>query len=233
MTITNQSILRRVVDTLVDPTSVRWFMAELCRYFNDGKREVVKHRPDASSELTAIPLVAGVRQAIPATAAKLLGIGFNTSGGLPITLVDLRMLDACEPGWRALAGSAVIKHYGYDERNPTVFDVYPPAAQGASVQADLSMLPEDIDIPDDDTTFEAVTGTFDLPDIYANSLHDYVCFRAFSKESEVAVSGPRALSFLGYFADGLGVELRSLLITSPRMAEAAARARAQAQVAKL
>ena len=47
MTTAAQSIIRRVVETLQDTTSVRWPVAELVRYLNDGQREVVLYRPDS------------------------------------------------------------------------------------------------------------------------------------------------------------------------------------------
>ena len=47
MAITAQSLIRRVVETLQDNTSIRWPVAELVRYLNDGQREVAIYRPDA------------------------------------------------------------------------------------------------------------------------------------------------------------------------------------------
>ena len=52
MAISGSDILSRVRDTLQDTTSVRWTDAELLRYLNDGQREVVNMKPDASA-LTA------------------------------------------------------------------------------------------------------------------------------------------------------------------------------------
>ncbi len=45
MALTAQSIVKRVVDTLQDHTSVRWTIPELCRYFNDAQREVILLSP--------------------------------------------------------------------------------------------------------------------------------------------------------------------------------------------
>ncbi|MFW9595551.1 MAG: DUF6682 family protein, partial [Macromonas sp.] len=44
MAISAQSIIRRAVETLQDPTSIRWPVPELVRYLNDGQREIKLHR---------------------------------------------------------------------------------------------------------------------------------------------------------------------------------------------
>ena len=61
MPIAAQSIVRRVVETLQDNTSVRWPVNELVRYLNDGQRE--PGAPTFGLEegtSMAAPVVAGV-----------------------------------------------------------------------------------------------------------------------------------------------------------------------------
>lgn len=225
VTVSVQTIMANVVTTLVDEGNVQWTAPELARYYNDAMREVILQRPDASAETATLTLVAGFRQALPTTAAKLLDVYCNTSSNLPVTLVDRKMLDAVAPGWRAEDQAADVVHYLMDERDPALFEVYPPAEAGASLDAMVSTYPDLVDVPDEGELYTAITGDMDLPDIYVGAVQDYICFRAYSKESEVAVNGPRALQFLARFADSLGVEMKALLATSPRMAQAAAMAR--------
>ena len=62
MTITAQSLVRRVVDLSQDRTSIRWPLNELVRWMNDAQRSIVKVRPDALNTTTTMSLVAGSRQ---------------------------------------------------------------------------------------------------------------------------------------------------------------------------
>ena len=80
MPIAAQSIIRRCVETLQDTTSIRWPVAELVRYLNDGQREIIVHRPDAMVTNAAQALVAGSRQAIPSNGTKLIDVVRNTGG---------------------------------------------------------------------------------------------------------------------------------------------------------
>ena len=48
-----------------DPAYVRWTKNELTGFLNDGQREVVKFRPNATSTLKSVQLVAGVNQTVP------------------------------------------------------------------------------------------------------------------------------------------------------------------------
>ncbi len=58
MPITAQSIVRRVVETIQDNTSIRWPISELVRYLNDGQRELISKRPDAATQTLVTPLIA-------------------------------------------------------------------------------------------------------------------------------------------------------------------------------
>ena len=226
MTITAQSIIKRVVGALQDPTSIRWTVPELVRYFNDGQRDILIHRPDASSETVTIALTTGSKQSLPSSGAKLLSVIGNTSGGKrAVTLVDRRILDAQTPGWHGLTGVTEILHYTYDERDPTVFYVYPPAASsGASLQVSISTFPDDITEPADGTTFADVTGNMDLPDIYANPLQDYIMMRCYSKDAEYTANAQRAELYMARYATALGIELRGTLAASPRAVVSESRA---------
>jgi hypothetical protein len=219
--LTAQSIIQRVVLTLQDPTSVRWPVPELCRYFNDGQREIVLQRPDAASETATIVLVNGTKQTLPASGAKLLTVFANTSGTKrAVRLVDRTILDVQTPGWHALTGVAEILHYMYDERDPTVFYVYPPATTSASLEVSMATFPTDITVPADGTLYTAVTGNMGLPDIYGNALQDYILYRAYSKDAEYTANASRVAAHYGMFANALGIEIKATVAVSPRSSPA-------------
>ena len=135
MTTTAQSVILRAATTLQDLSAVRWSTAELVRYLNDGQRDIVLVRPDATATLASLTLAAGARQVIATAGAKLLEVIRNTSGTKrAIRLVARKLLDAQNSSWYSLTGVTEIKHYMFDQREPRLFYVYPPApSSGASV----------------------------------------------------------------------------------------------------
>ena len=217
MSITAQSIIQRCVDALQDPTSIRWPVAELVRYLNDGQREVVLHRPDAMRKLASVPLVGGSRQTIPSDGLKLIDIVRNTGGTWrAVRQVNREILDAQTPGWHGLAGVTEILHFMFDARDPTAFYVYPPAAaSGASVEVLYASAPADVSEPPLGSLYTAVTGNISVPDIYGNALHDYIMFRAYSKDSEYAGNAARAQAYYALFANSLGIEVKATAAVAP------------------
>lgn len=218
MAVTAQSIIKRVaVDILVDATSVRWPISELARFFNDGQRDIIVHRPDAMSTNGAVALVAGSKQTLAASATKLEDFHHNTGGNKrAVTRVPMSLLDEQLPGWHKLTGVTEILHYCYDERDPKTFYVYPPAAaSGASLDGMWSALPTDIAEPADGGTFADVTGNLSLPDIFMTAMQNYIAYRCYSKDSETASNNARATAHYQLYANDLGVELKGTQGVAP------------------
>lgn len=215
MPIAAQSLIRRCVETLQDPTSVRWPISELVRYLNDGQREVVLYRPDSMVTSAPRPLTVGTRQTLP-NGSKLIEVVRNTGGTKrAVRMVNREILDAQTPGWHNLTGSTDILHYMYDPRDPTVFYVYPPAATGASVEIVYAAYPGDIVEPADGALYTAVAGNISLPDIYGNVIQDYILYRAYSKDSEYAGNAQRAQAHYAAFANALGIEIKATVAVAP------------------
>ena len=215
MPIAAQSLIRRCVETLQDPTSVRWPISELVRYLNDGQREVVLYRPDSMATSAPRPLTVGTRQTLP-NGSKLIEVVRNTGGTKrAVRMVNREILDAQTPGWHNLTGSTDILHYMYDPRDPTVFYVYPPAATGASVEIVYAAYPADIVEPADGAMYTAVSGNIALPDIYGNVIQDYILYRAYSKDSEYAGNAQRAQAHYAAFANALGIEIKATVAVAP------------------
>lgn len=219
MPMTAQSALQRVIDTLLDAGHTRWVIPELVRYLNDGQREIVVYRPDATSTTASVALVAGARQALPANGIKLMEVVRNTSGAhKPVRMTDRKMLDVISPGWTALAGVTEIVHAMYDPLEPRAFYVYPPAAaSGASLEITYSASPVDVATPAAGNTavLADVQGNVSVQDIYVNPLVDYTLYRAFAKDAEFAGQSARASAHFGAFAQSLGIELKGTVGVAP------------------
>lgn len=220
MALSAQSIIRRVVDILQDTTSVRWPIPELVRYLNDGQREVILYRPDASIKNATLTCVAGAKQGLPSDGAKLIDIIRNSATGSnnsSVRQVPREILDTQTPNWYNLAGNINAVHYTYDPRDPKVFYVYPPALVTTEIDISYSAYPTDITEPADGSDYSDVTGNADLPDIYGNVLVDYVLYRAYSKDSEYAGNAQRAQGHYGAFGNALGVEVKGTTGVSPKV----------------
>ena len=217
MTIAAQSIIRRVVETLQDNTSVRWPVSELVRYMNDGQREIVMYRPDAMVTNASVTLAAGSRQALPSNGTKLIEVVRNTSGSQrSVRMINREILDAQSPNWHNLTGVTEVLHFMYDPRDPKIFYVYPPAAaEGASLDVVYAAMPTDITEPSAGALYTAVSGNISVPDIYGNVLQDYILYRSYSKDSEYAGNAQRAQAHYGAFANALGVELKATVNFQP------------------
>jgi len=225
MTISASSIIRRATDVLMDSTSVRWPASELVRWLNDAQREVILLRADAMNRTATGALAVGARQSLDAMAlnpapTKLIEITRNlaaTSNKNAVRLVARHILDAQIPGWYSIAPTINILHYMFDARDPKTFYVYPPAAAGAQLEIMYSGIPNDIAEPADGSTFANVVGNIGVPDIYANTLLDYVLYRAYSKDSEYAGNEARAASHYAMFNSSLSNEIKVTLAVAPQM----------------
>lgn len=217
MTTTAQSVILRAATTLQDLSAVRWSTAELVRYLNDGQRDIVLVRPDATATLASLTLAAGARQVIATAGAKLLEVIRNTSGTKrAIRLVDRKLLDAQNSSWYSLTGVTEIKHYMFDPREPRVFYVYPPAASsGASVEMVYSAYPSDITEPSAGTTYSAVSGNISVQDIFANALDNYILYRAYSKDTE-SVNPAAAAAYYQLYQSLLSTELSGTTGVAPK-----------------
>jgi hypothetical protein len=216
MPLTAKSILEQVARDLNDTTSIRWTTQDLARYFNDGQRYIITKRPDASHLVVSHPLVAGAEQSLPVGGEKLIDVSHNTTGNKrAISRVSSALLDAQLAGWRGAPGKVEILHFTYDEREPRSFDVYPPAAAGASVSLKYAAQTVDIPIPAAFTTTDDITGNFSLSDLFGNSQRNYVMFRCYSKQTELANPG-LAAGFLQMCNADLGDEAGGTAAVSPK-----------------
>lgn len=194
MAIPAADIISRVGEILQDRDHIRWPIAELLQWMNDGASEIIVRRPGARAVAGLIELKAGTRQQIPTQGVMLLDVVRNMGmdgqkPGRVIRRVDRQLLDDQYPDWHSARSSATIKHYTFDDRAPKEFYVYPPAVEGAQVEALFSELPPAVVTEQD---------SIDLPVEYMTPLLSYVAYRAFLKDSEFANGGMAAFHYRAF-----------------------------------
>jgi len=198
MALSAQNIIDRAATILMDQTHVRWALLEKLDWLNDGRREVAMVRPDIYAKAIAHPLTAGSRQTLPADGLRLLDIPRNSSG-TAVSVTRREFLDQQQRGWVKYPGVTEIAHFMLDARSPNLFWVYPPAAGGSSVELIYQATPTDFS-----GTNSTVTGTFTpMEEMYGGAFVDYVCYRAFSKDSEYAGAQDRAETHYNHFMNAL------------------------------
>lgn len=211
-TITVRAILSKAQIILQDATGVRWPDEELLGWLNDGQREIVVLKPNAFVINESFRLSPGTKQSLPAKGVQLIdivrnmGVSGNTPGK-PIRIVDQKIMDAQLPGWHQQTPDAEAKHFMYSILDPKHFYVYPaqPTVNQNYVEIVYGGIPDDV----------SISGVITLDDIYQNALIDYILYRAFSKESEVADQTRAATHQKNYFASLTG-KLKSEVGASPR-----------------
>lgn len=216
MPIAARDIFQAVTIEVQDDSSIRWPLPELVIAFNDGQRDILVHRPDALDERFSHPLVAGTVQELPAQYSKLIDVKANSTGEKrAVRICNREILDAQIPNWRGLTPSLVIKHFCYDPKESTVFEVYPPAAVGARLDLVASARPVDIALPEGGDTWEDATGEMSLPDEYANALRDYIIYRLYLKDAKYTANDARAMARYQVYATTLGIDVKATLAVGP------------------
>lgn len=206
MALQARAVLLRAQRILNDQTGVLWGFDELIGWLNEGQRQVVMLRPDASSDVKDVTLVAGARQTMPEGSIRLLDIP-NNLNGRACTYVSKSTLDSYNPSWRQDTASSIVKHWLYDDKVPTRFEVYPPQPTSGfgTIQMVRSVLPTDCTLQD--VAGESVDSTIGLPDQYDAALTDYVVYRGYSKDAAYTVRGGKAEMAWNGFLQRLGFQL--------------------------
>jgi len=205
------AITNRASILLHDPTNVRWPVTQLLDYLNDGQREIVINRPDASVANETIALVSGsTKQSIPAAGIRLMHVTRNmgsdgSTPGRPIIIVDRDILDTQIPTWHNDDAQDDIKNYVFDPGDPKHFYVYPQAGASAHIELSYSVPPTDC---------ATVGNLIGLSDIYANALLDYVMYRSLSKDTEYA-DAPKSARYYESFLRSLGIKTQIDVAVDP------------------
>ena len=219
MALTAKNIIDRASMIIQDLTNVRWPLSELVNWINDARREIAVVRPDIYSEVKSdFSCTSGAKQTLPTGGLRLMDVPRNASGPA-ITVTNRGFLDQQNPAWQQMTGVSTIKHFMVDERNPSTFWVYPPAS-GATLEIIYQKAPTDITEANYATASLPATGGLltAYEELYGGAMVDYICYRAFSKDSEYAGNAQRALAHYQQFSNALGLGRKNDLTYSANLA---------------
>jgi hypothetical protein len=186
------------------------------KYLNASIRALILVRPDAGAQTDNVQLTAGVLQALPSTALRLLditrnmGADGNTAGKI-ISPVDRKHLDYSNLLWPAATGDTEIDNYSYDKENPRIYYVTPPAHATTQVWVEMqvSQLPTAVAATGDDP---------DVNDVFFEPLVQYMLYKAFSADDE-DVEFQKAIQYMQNFFNLLQVEIATSGAAGPESKE--------------
>ena len=204
-----RDVIRRAQIIMQDAGGVRWPPNELLGWLNDGMREIALQKPTATSETVTMNLFAGTKQTLPSGYHKLLSAIRNVGNGRVITPIMREVLDTQIPGWHntdVLPFSPTVMHVVDDLFDQNVFYVAPGNDGAGEIELILSRLPAPIATPANPLDIDLYTAAVPVPDIYQNSLTDYLCYRAFSKDINLAGAAQRAQAHYQLFQQALGIK---------------------------
>ncbi len=209
---TVRTIIDEISADLTDSGHDVWTEVDLLRYLNDAQRQVVFHRPDSYSTTQAVQLTAGItKQSLPIAANRLLNNGIKRNmgadGATPgrvITDTDLESMDLVDPDWHTRTGKAVIEHYIYDEADPSIFYVTPPAHLTTAVWVEMTYSSD----PPELLIADIETDNISLDLTYEPVLKEWMLYRAYSKETDSNESRSLAASHFQVFGNLLGLKFK-------------------------
>jgi hypothetical protein len=228
MTVLASDIITRAQIIVQDTTGVRWPFSELLQWLNDGQREVAVYKPSATAVNVALELQAGTLQNIGAGGLALLRVMRNLK--TPVTeprigtratrVVDREVLDSQHPAWHdpdVFAYTKEVKHFCFDDVDPTNFYVFPGNNGTGVVEAVISRSPIDVVAVGDVNSIASYQRPISIPDIYSNVLLDYTLFRAYSKDSDFAGNAERSGLHYTMFSNSLSAKLQSEMTINPNV----------------
>ncbi len=183
MTILAQDLINDIADELSDSSFITWTSDELLAYLNSATLRVCLLRPDASSTVESIQLVAGTKQTLPATSRRLLDIFRNmgddgATPGKAITSTDQRSMDLFNPNWHKDTAKTSVDHFMYDEETPDTFFVTPPVHATTDVYIEMKLANNPAVIAD------ASTENVQVNDVYRPALEHWMLYKAYDKETD-------------------------------------------------
>lgn len=223
----------RATRIMLDETSVRWPLPEMCLWLNDAQREVVLQKPNALSKTVVMALEQGTYQVLPGDYLKLLRVVRNISGETPyrqggrsVRIVSREILDTQSPEWHNAAYTPQkreVKHVCFDEQDQRSFYVYPGNDGTGSVELVVSIQPKPVQALGDENELDSYRVPLELDDIYTSALLDFMLYRAYSKDAQFAGSAERAVLHYQQFANSLGMKVQldvQLTPNAPAMVQA-------------
>lgn len=205
---TVRDFLRELQATqLNDVEGITWDTLTLFLAMNRALNTLVLMRPDASTKVVQMELVAGTRQSIPADGYLLINVVRNirTDGGdgRAVSLVSKDDMDL-SPNWHQISGKGV-EHYIFDSRAPKTFFIYPRVNAGSKVEIEYSAhLPT--------LTEDNLGDEMPVDSEYEQPLYELMLYKLLSGDSGQAITGQGHLSAA---ATMLGVKIQGEASSSP------------------
>ena len=186
------------------------------KYLNASIRALVLVRPDAGAQTDNVQLTAGVLQALPTTALRMLDITRNmgadgATAGKIITPTKRKHIDYSNLLWPAATGDTEVDNFSYDKENPRIFYVTPPVSSSIDVWVEMqvSQLP----------TAVAATGNDPgVNDVFFEPIVQYMLYKAFSADDE-DVEFEKAIQYMQNFFNLLQVEIATSGAAGPESKE--------------
>lgn len=201
---TVSDIANQVLFIVNDRQMVTYRQEDVLSAYNNSLKMISIVRPDASSEITAVTLVAGAKQRLPAEALRLLDscyqLNDQSNETHALELVNKDDLDRLTPLWQLDPPSNQVTEIMYDERFPTVFWTYPPAQANIVLQLAYTKVPDTADSLDDN---------FPLSDKYAPAVIEWMLYLLFSRDSENSINQQRAADHRNVFFNVLQVKTQA------------------------
>lgn len=209
-------IINRVSEIYGDEDKETIVSASMISWLNDGLRALVLVRPDASTQTTSKLLDPGTRQQLNGTNdLRLLNVICNmgnagTTPGRSVHYFDRIDMDAFDPDWHSAVTDTVVSGYTFDQETPHEFYVTPPVHATTPVYVRLvkSVSP---------ATITAITDVVGIDDVYTPSIVEWMCYRAFSRDSEETPNWARAARHFASFFNLLQVKMQADMASSPKL----------------
>lgn len=191
---------------------IRWTNSELIDYLNDAYKFVAENEPEAFAENSEFECVNGSRQELPPNAVTLINIVRNIDGRRrAINPIDGETLNAVRPDWQDENATKEQELFIYDDWNPKVFYVYPPALEGSMLEIVVS-----INTPKHTTRhYDDGETTLALDDRFYPPIMNYILHRSFDKDADNQNNMSRAMQYLQTAYSAMGQKLQNTARTSP------------------
>ena len=182
----SQDLLNGVRMTqLNDPDATTWSDSTLIIALNQALRMLSLVRPDATSKIAILPVIAGSRQFIPNDGVRLLRVVRNIDSvgaiGRAVRLVQQEDMDSMSPDWHSASGT-IVKEYMFDARSPKHFYIYPSVAIASKIEVEYSSYADDV-------TETNVGSTLPVSPIFAQPVQELMLYKLLSGDSTNGNSG--------------------------------------------
>lgn len=225
-----KDLLNDAQTLLQDTGAKRWSLVGLTRALNDGLLEICMIKPSACAETVVLDLVEGTLQSLEEGQSQFLRVVRNITsaagvtpvvGGRIISVIEQAALDTQIPNWHdtnVVPFGKTVAHIVFDELNPRSFYVYPGNDGTGRIEAMLAVEPSMVSLPADPTDVDNYTDEIDISPVYKSALLDFMLYRSYAMDMQVAGGAQRASMYLQSFNQKLGLRAQSEAVANPETA---------------